>query len=365
MNDHPLVSLASGSVNVKTQGPVSSSSGFDEWQSASDLPISVSATSAVGVDGLIYITGGTKDGTSSISDVYEYDPSTDTYTSLPNLKTARHNHGVVSDGTDIYVVGGQDTKTIEKFDISAGSWTTIETLSNVRQNPATCYLNGYIYIFGGRDGSNNVLSSAKRYDISSGTVETLTSYPNKVWAAACEVVNGGIYITGGKDDSATFRDETYLYDPSNDGYSQKANLNNGRRTTSVSTADHFYVIGGFDGSTLDTVEKYYPSSDEWQFEKTLPQGRYNTGLANDSGTLYVFGGRDSGSNFLSSVLRSAGFKTIFTAEDDLIAAVDGDTARVRNESTGTESTGGRVVAQKGDDIAFLTFDNSYLYTVGE
>ena len=51
-----------------------------------------------------------------------------------------------------------------------------------------------------------------------------------------------------------------------------------------------YVMGGFDGGHLDTVEVYDPQADSWQRVASMPQGQSGHAAAAMGGKIYVTGG---------------------------------------------------------------------------
>jgi kelch-like protein 17 (actinfilin)/kelch-like protein 20 len=63
-----------------------------------------------------------------------------------------------------------------------------------------------------------------------------------------------------------------------------------------------YVMGGFDGQSLSSVERYDPAKNAWEAVAPMSTARSAPAAAVVDGTLYVTGGYD-GQNWLSSVER--------------------------------------------------------------
>ncbi len=117
----PTSSFAS---NVSIYDPISNT-----WtQSASSIPVPVWGSSAVVMDGLVYVIGGIGTSQTSVTAVQVYNPAADTWTSLTPLDTARDS-GVASviSGV-IYLAGGEEPGSIYP--------TTAESFFQYPQGPA-------------------------------------------------------------------------------------------------------------------------------------------------------------------------------------------------------------------------------------
>lgn len=62
--------------------------------------------------------------------------------------------------------------------------------------------------------------------------------------------------------------------------------------------DYLYVCGGYDGLiSLNTVERYCPSSDKWQMLRPMNKHRSAGGVVAFEGYIYALGGHDGLSIF--------------------------------------------------------------------
>jgi hypothetical protein len=63
----------------------------------------------------------------------------------------------------------------------------------------------------------------------------------------------------------------------------------------VTTANgKIYVLGGYNGGSLNTVHEYNPQTDLWERKDDLPVSRYGLGAAGVNGKIYAIGGYNQG-----------------------------------------------------------------------
>lgn len=109
-----------------------------------------------------------------------YDASGDSWSTKTSMGTARVDPVVISDGTYLYVCGGQGTgshlTTVERYDVGGDSWSTLASMANTHSAGSGCYHDGKLYVAGGSDaGSGNGTQYFDVYDITSDTWTDLTS----------------------------------------------------------------------------------------------------------------------------------------------------------------------------------------------
>jgi kelch-like protein 17 (actinfilin)/kelch-like protein 20 len=97
------------------------------------------------VDGKIYAVGGYDDTETTVSSVECLDPSTEQWSPMAPMGTARYNHGVAVVDGKLYAVGGYDDtgttlSSVECFDPSTGHWSAVVPMSTARNNLAVVAL---------------------------------------------------------------------------------------------------------------------------------------------------------------------------------------------------------------------------------
>ena len=114
------------------------------WSSLFEMPDSRSGCGAAVVGGKVYVVGGMDRNRDSMSSVYIYDPSVDTWTSsIPSMQSERSYLGVSVLNDCIYAVGGnregEEVNTAEVLDMTEGrtqEWRNISNMST-KQQPAS------------------------------------------------------------------------------------------------------------------------------------------------------------------------------------------------------------------------------------
>ena len=160
MPDHPLTSVGGGRVIVEAEGPAGEPEGAEEVASLgtgrNDL------ASASDANGLVYAIGGEVDGFDPTSVVEQYDPSTDTWTTVASLGTARRHLAGASDADGlVYAIGGNSSENdyeplVEQYDPSTDTWTTAVSLGTGREFLAAASdADGLVYAIGGESSEND------------------------------------------------------------------------------------------------------------------------------------------------------------------------------------------------------------------
>ncbi|MPM14219.1 N-acetylneuraminate epimerase [bioreactor metagenome] len=192
------------------------------------------------IDGKIYAIGS--DGTCT-SSTGVYDPSTDTWTILSAMPTARTAFQTEVINGKIYVLGGysgsahnSDMKPLsstEVYDPSTDTWTTLPPLITPRCFFQTEVIDGKIYALGGWnvnvwDSEGKTLSSIEVYDPSTNTWTTLAPMSTTRCWLQTEVIDGEIYAIGGEGiiDGIDYTpiSSTEVYDPSTDTWTTLASM---------------------------------------------------------------------------------------------------------------------------------------------
>ncbi len=144
------------------------------WTEVANYPI-VIESAAICTDGTFAYGAGGTNGTTGLPSTgfYQYDPNTDSWTTLASLPQAiRDARAVYAANTNsVYVFGGIDinglvSNILQVYDVSAGTWSSGANMPAERFFPATAYYDatGLIYVAGGLDGSFLETSTTWIYD---------------------------------------------------------------------------------------------------------------------------------------------------------------------------------------------------------
>jgi hypothetical protein len=198
------------------------------------------------------------------------------------------DHAVVSDGVNLYRVGGFDfsgvgTATIEKYSDSKGTWEYLSEAPHAMvYTVAAAVLDGKIYaIAGGIDADMSPSANTFMvYDIAADTWDdALAEAPGDgTWGAALLAYGGKIYKLGGGGDPGESSDTLFSYDPAADEWTELAAMDDDREFFCAWVyGDSFYVTGGIKApsTVLDSGEIYDVATDTWaEDEESLPAPRW-------------------------------------------------------------------------------------------
>jgi N-acetylneuraminic acid mutarotase len=153
---------------------------------------------------------------------YEYDPATDTYTTLTNVPTPRTWSTVGVVNNKIYIIGGYSygspggaTNVNEMYDPTTNTWTTkapmpVSKYGTTRENPV---INGKIYVTPGLDSGFHTDNYA--YDPATNTWQQKQPLVHPRDGVGCGVINNKLYVVGGRDVTSSPYGILYneVYDP--------------------------------------------------------------------------------------------------------------------------------------------------------
>jgi len=253
----------------------------------------------IGSSGKFYVFGGLAAGWTPKGLVYEYDPASDKWTKKKNMPQASHHIGLTELNGRIYVIGGfikpatgptawEPIDNVWEYDPSADSWKALAALPKKRGAPAAAVHDGKIYAIGGaglHPGSketvvhparpHRALGTNEVYDPSANTWKTLQDMPTARNHGAIGVVNNKIYYLGGRIGNAFITrasntDIVEVYDPATDQWGPLlAPMITPRSAVAWGTHNNrIYVAGGEQRTstfqrTFRAVEAYDPAANRW------------------------------------------------------------------------------------------------------
>ena len=100
----------------------------DKWNNVTKMITTRRWPAVAALDNKIYVTGG-ENGTgfgNAIDSVDCYDPDTNSWSQVANMKFARKGHAMVSLHGRLYAIGGGGVNSIEVFDPDNNTWTLLQ-----------------------------------------------------------------------------------------------------------------------------------------------------------------------------------------------------------------------------------------------
>ena len=315
-----IILIISGCGGGSSTGVDTNRDSTDEWTVLSSMPTARSELGVASVNGKIYAIGGIS--ASTLPDVEEYDPLTDSWTRKANMPTARRLMVVAAVNDKIYVIGGVDgtnpnsityTNVTEEYDPSTDTWSTkspfpIGSASNNvlgNQYIGGAAANGKIYIVNFNATGFSTESPTYIYDPLSDTWETGSPIPYAGSRYSVAALNNVIYVYA----SGKF----VKYDEASDVWLLVPSPNEQRRHAQIVAAtSKIYAVGGIaidsDNNYLDVlsvVEEFEPSTETWTYVQSMPTARHSNGLVAIDGDIYVIGGSDIPSFYTPAALDCA------------------------------------------------------------
>jgi subtilisin-like proprotein convertase family protein len=258
---------------------------------ALDKPVAVVGTN-------LYAFAGVENG-AIVSASQKFDGTT--WTAIAALPIAVEFPSAVSDGTNIFIMGGALTgtgvpqPTTYRYNVAANTYTLLAPSGTATWSHAAVFLNGKIYKIGGIAAAPT--NSVQIYDIAAGTWSAGANYPINVGFVSAVADNGFIYAGGGIDAAGT--NKTYRYDPVANVWNDAAIAD--LPATRWGAAQAFYrggfvMAGGYAGGDVTanisaTAITWDPLSNTWNSLASMPgeRSRMTGAILNDG--FHVIGGR--------------------------------------------------------------------------
>ncbi|KAJ8877379.1 hypothetical protein PR048_021833 [Dryococelus australis] len=128
------------------------------------------------LDGNVYAVGGWE-GSFRLDTVERYNPETNSWHFIPQMRIAVTSPAVVSHDGMLYVTGGavledgDGIELVQRYDPRISSWTELAPMLIPRSGSAACILDGFIYVIGGWHASTENTNKVERYNMQTNTWE--------------------------------------------------------------------------------------------------------------------------------------------------------------------------------------------------
>ena len=290
------------------------------WISKSPLPEGRADMASSVIDGKIYLSCGFYDyGIDSFvykHTLFLYDPIADSWdttgTPIPYTRGAGSAYSVV-DGK-WYVVGGIEQgidadgrwmlvplARVDAYDPQTDSWELKANLPEPMGGGGICTLDGKIYMTGGisgRSGSEKIYKSVYMYDPSKDKWTSKADMNDPRTFHVSLAFNGKIYVFGGASvDFGTNTQTVEVYDPIEDKWTKLSPECPPLSMAGGCVVDSaIYLFGGitdYRGTNTGSkrITKYDPGKDEWKHYGFMPKTNLQHSVCEIGGNIYIIGGR--------------------------------------------------------------------------
>lgn len=306
----PSASTDAGSLDavvIASDAPTTTSdaahdSGRDDgWRVDPALPEPIQEICGAVHDGRLWIAGGLDAAARVVDDVRVYDPATGAWSDGPSLPAPRHHAMMVSDGPDLYVLGGMLTLAFEPLDTAwvlregSSSWEEIARMPEDRGAGAAGVVAGRIVVAAGNSSRGGLASTTLVYDPSAAAWSIGRPIPTEREHTSAFVHDGELFVVAGRLNSlSTNRTEVDAYDPVADRWRAVAPIPTARGGHGVAVLDGLaYAVGGEQPDrALDSVEVLDLDTETWATGVPVPTPRHGHVLLAAAGRLWVVAGGD-------------------------------------------------------------------------
>ena len=228
------------------------------WRWRAPLPRELSHVGVAAMGGKIYAVGGFADPvkvhTGAVDQVFEYDPKTDLWRTLPSMKAPRAAVGVAVIDGKLHAIGGraldQSTLTLHQvWDPVTNAWSDAAPLPKARDHMATIAVAGKIHVIGGRfAGAADNTGLHEIYDPKTDAWSEAPPMPTPRSGVAFAYAKGKIVVAGGECRNRATYNEVEAFDIASGKWTTLSPLPSGRQAFAAATlGDKIYFSGGSRG----------------------------------------------------------------------------------------------------------------------
>jgi N-acetylneuraminic acid mutarotase len=285
------------------------------WSASTVYPVTILDQATASVGGTIYTFGGVS--TAIFANAYKFDGTT--WTAIAPLPASVEFPTAVSDGTNVYILGGAlvgtgaPQTTLYRYNVATNDYTTLAPFSTGTWNQAAAYLNGKIYKFAGTGASASV-NNLEIYDVAGNSWTAGAPYPLAISFVSAFARGNFVYAAGGIQSVGSAASlKTYRYDPAGNTWDDAAIADLpltrwGAASSGVGYGSNngWVLAGGYENGTAtaniaNTVIRWDPVGNTWaSLPNMLGERSRMTGAILNS-RFYVIGGRSVASpNFVGT-----------------------------------------------------------------
>lgn len=245
----------------------------NSWTTGVPLPNPIADGAAAVVKNVLYLIGGTPDGSTESNAVWAFNPKTKTWSSKAAMPTARASMSAVIEKNKIYVVGGYANglrlNTVESYNPATNSWTEEAPLLVGKSDLSAGLIGTTIVAAGGF--SSGYTGDNEGYSASANSWKSLTPDPTARAGACTGSIGPQLYLAGGQNNPSSAFSVTESFKVSNNKWTTLASIPQATAFPGSAvykfkvngvTDSVLYCIGGtasqFGGPILDYVQIYQP-----------------------------------------------------------------------------------------------------------
>ncbi|WP_438039012.1 kelch repeat-containing protein [Sorangium sp. So ce128] len=280
----------------------------ETWKFVAPMAMAHPAGAAVRLqDGRVLVTGGYDDDDDEDPEntAELYNPTTNTWTSAPDMPVDRtwHTMTLLGNGKVLVVGGFEDVSALESAALYTPATNTWSSMGPTgfdfarTSHTATLLQTGKVLVAGGNPNGGNGEAPTALFNPSTNIWSTAGLMVVPRWAHTATLLqNGKVLVTGGRrtsNDSYTKTAE--IYDPMTDGWTAASDMSAARadHTATLLASGDVLVVGGGDASSyLSTTEIYHPASNAWSAGPAIIARSMHDATRLNDGRVLIAGGRN-------------------------------------------------------------------------
>ena len=196
------------------------------------------------------------------------------------LKTQRYSFGSAYINSCLFVLGGFNGKEVvnsnECFSKQTSKWEELQKM-RVKKKEFSCVLvDKNLFIIGGSDEKENILKSCDKFDLETQKWTKIDDLIVPRKAGQCLLMPDGLYMIGGFDGNSYLK-SCEKYEFSTKKWKSIAPMLQARSHFSANATSNYcyiYCFGGYDGKSLNSIERYDVMKQKWFNSGKLPNSKY-------------------------------------------------------------------------------------------
>jgi hypothetical protein len=259
-NSPSVVSL--NDINAPIQNTI-----LDSWVRRADVGI-IGKSYGIGfaIENKLYFGSGAN-GSTTTNDFWEYDPTTNLWTSLQNLPIVKSASVGFSIGSKGYVCTGNGQADLWEYDPQINTWSQKANIGGAGRTLSSAFVIGGIgYVGLGKSNTGQLLNDFWAYDQANNTWTRKADFPGGArYAAVGLTINYKGYFGFGI--SGSYKKDFWEYNPELNTWTQKANCIGSPRQgpTSFAIQGKGYVGLGYQNSNKRDFFEYNQQTDSWRY----------------------------------------------------------------------------------------------------
>ncbi|XP_067636347.1 kelch-like protein 5 [Eurosta solidaginis] len=244
---------------------------------------------------LAVVSTTSQDNSRGPGNVFQYNKTADEWHKYADINIDTVCFGVILYDQSLVFVGGFKNKKPVNFtnwwNVRVKAWDRGPSMLQPRYDLSVIVLDEKIYAIGGARSDDHFLQSAEMYAIP-GQWKSIADMNTARCRAGVVSLNGKIYVMGGYN--GVDLNSVECFDPTTACWTACANMNDAHDAPGAAVhKDEIYVLGGWCENFNTSVERYNPKANIWTKICSLPYGRWGTGCVSIRNQLWAVGGYDN------------------------------------------------------------------------